>query len=843
MTGETTFVDRLFARAEAEDAAIISAGGQVVTYRDLAGRVAIRSAELDLAPRSVVLLSGTNSLEFVVTYLALLDAAHVPLLAGSHVDRLADVWHPDAVIRAEGDDLDIARPAVPARSLHPDLALLMSTSGSTGAPKLVRLSDRNLLSNALAIGEYLHLTPGDRGITSLPLHYCYGLSVLHSHLAAGAAVVLTDASVVDPCFAAAVRDGGVTNIAGVPHTYELLERAGPERIRVPTLRFLTQAGGRLGPDRVEQWLDRTRAWGADFFVMYGQTEATARMAYLPPTLARRNPGAIGVPIPGGQLEVRSEDGLPDDVGELVYRGPNVMMGYATTDADLALGATVDELRTGDLGRFRPDDGVFEIVGRRSRYVKPFGVRVDLDQVERALAGEVAVGGDDEHLVVVAPGADPVAIRRSVAEHVGLPPDRVIVDVGDPVPRTDAGKVDYDAVRRRGDALRAESTPGDRPATVAAVFADVLGWRQIEPTSTFVSLGGDSLSYVECSLRLERLLGHLPTDWHVRPVSELEAITARRRVPRLDTTVLLRAVAICAVVSTHMGLLFFPGGAHLLLAVAGFNFSRFQLPIAAGADRLRAGLRTVARAAIPVMAWVAVGIGVVGAYGIGTLLLVNNYLGRGPHDNSEWDFWFIEVFVHVVLAATLVMSIPAVRRVERRFPFGFPLAALVVGLVLRWEWADLGDSYNLRFRTHSVAWFFLLGWLVHRSSTVWQRLITSTLCVVTILGFFGRPEREWFIAVGLIVLVWFGELPFPRLAMRPFAFVAAASFWILITHFSLWPILEELAPIGIAYPLTILGGVAAWFAADRIVRLAARELRSRRRPLAQLPPLSTSTVTA
>ena len=501
-------------------------------------RVAIRWVELDLAPRSVVLLSGTNSLEFVVSYLALLDRDHVPLLAGSHVDRLADVWRPDAVIRVDGDDLDIARRTVPAHALHPDLALLMSTSGSTGAPKLVRLSDRNLLSNALAIGEYLHLTPGDRGITSLPLHYCYGLSVLHSHLAAGAAVVLTDASVVDPCFAAAVRVGGVTNMAGVPHTYELLERAGPERIRVPTLRFLTQAGGRLGPDRVEQWLDRTRAWGVDFFVMYGQTEATtARMAYLPPALARRNPGAIGVPVPGGELEVRSADGLPDDVGELVYPGPNVMMGYATTDADLALGATIDELRTGDLGR----------EGRLRR---------------RAASRRRAAG----------------------RAHARRPP-------------CNGGR----RLRRR------------------------VGVAPIDSTSTFVSLGGDSLSYVECSLRLERLLGHLPTDWHIRPVSELEAITVRRRVQRLDTTVLLRAVGICAVVSTHMGFLFFPGGAHLLLAVAGFNFSRFQLPIAAAADRLRAGLRTVARAAIQVIAWVAVGIGVVGAYSIGTLLLVNNCL--------------------------------------------------------------------------------------------------------------------------------------------------------------------------------------------------------------------------
>ena len=179
--------------------------------------------------------------------------------------------------------------------------------------------------------SYLELTPDDRGITSLPLHYCYGLSVLHSHLAVGAAVVLTDASVVDPCFTEALRAHGVTNVAGVPHTFELLERAGPERLHVPTLRFITQAGGRMAPERVEQWLDRAEQWGAKFYVMYGQTEATARMAYLPPAIARHRPSAIGRPIPGGRLELRPVEGLPDDVGELVYRGPNVMLGYATND--------------------------------------------------------------------------------------------------------------------------------------------------------------------------------------------------------------------------------------------------------------------------------------------------------------------------------------------------------------------------------------------------------------------------------------------------------------------------------------------------------------------------------
>src|SRR5690606_26812802 len=232
-------------------------------------------------------------------------------------------------------------------------------------------SHENVSSNARSIAAFLDLTPQDCGVTSLPLHYCYGLSVLHSHLVAGASISLTTASVVDPCFRDALVRHGVTNIAGVPHTFDLLDRAGPETIHVPSLRFVTQAGGKLPADSVVRWADRLSGWGAEFFVMYGQTEATARMAYLPPRLASRHPGAIGRPIDGGDFRIDPIEG--DDrgdeagVGELVYSGPNVMLGYATTAADLASGRDIDELRTGDLARFDSVDGVYEIVGRRARF--------------------------------------------------------------------------------------------------------------------------------------------------------------------------------------------------------------------------------------------------------------------------------------------------------------------------------------------------------------------------------------------------------------------------------------------------------------------------------------------
>ena len=192
----------------------------------------------------------------------------------------------------------------------------------------MRLSRDNVASNAAAIADFLALTPADRAITTLPLHYCYGLSVLHSHLVAGASVVLTGLSVVDECFWDLFARTGATSFAGVPHTFDLLATSGFEDRDLPTLRQVTQAGGRLDPDAVRRWSRCGRSRGWDLVVMYGATEATARMAYLPPDLAEDHPAAIGVAVPGGRLRLDETADERPGVGELVYSGPNVMLGYA-----------------------------------------------------------------------------------------------------------------------------------------------------------------------------------------------------------------------------------------------------------------------------------------------------------------------------------------------------------------------------------------------------------------------------------------------------------------------------------------------------------------------------------
>ena len=812
---------------------------RTLTYADLRELVARRSRDLRAATggeRGLVMLTGPPSTEWITSYLAILDLGHVPLLVGDRSDDLERTWAPMLVIEAEpGRVVDRAGPrSGPRPALHPDLGLLLSTSGSTGSPKLVRLSHANLVANAQAIASSLELSSADTGITSLPLHYCYGLSVLHSHLAVGASVAVIRASVVDPCFVAAMERHRVTSLAGVPHTFDLLEVAGPERIATPSLRLLTQAGGRLGADARTRWRDRCAAWGVDLVVMYGQTEATARMAYLPPALAAQaGARSVGVPVPGGSLEVVPVAGtgeLPaDGVGELVYRGPNVMMGYGVEPGDLALGPTCDALHTGDLGRFDEASGTYEVVGRRSRFTKPFGLRIDLDGVELQLRrhhADVAVGGDDDVLVVVVPGGDAGATEAEVLEITGLPGAAVAVVVDQPIPRTAAGKVDQIALRDlaappTAPPLGAERVPSD-------VLARVLGRSALEPGETFTSAGGDSLSYVEASVRIEQLVGSLPEDWQHRTMAELDALTPRPADRRVDTTVLLRAAGICTVVATHMHLVFFPGGAHLLLAVAGYNLSRFHLGIARTSDRVRATVRTVARVAVPTVAVALAVLLLTDRYGWTTAALVNNYLGPRGHERGYWHFWFIEAFVQISLVVAAVLAVPVVRRAERTRPYLFALGALAAAVALREvTWWGIGDPFNLRFRTHSVAFFFVLGWLIHRSTTITTKLLTSLLCVVCTVGFFGQPAREAFIISGMVLLVWARRVRLPRVAVPVAVALASASMWIFISHFHLWPVIAAEAPLLVAYPLTLLAGVGVWLAVERGPRLA-RHLAAVRR---------------
>ena len=345
--------------------------------------------------------------------------------------------------------------------LHPDLGLLVTTSGSTGSPRLVRQTLANIKTNADSIVEYLHLDANERPITTLPMHYVYGMSVINSHLAVGACILLTEDTIMQRAFWEFATQARATSLSGVPYTYEMLDRLLFYRRKLPDLCTLTQAGGKLNPDLQEKFAQFAQQTGKQFYVMYGASEATSRMGYLPPDLALTKKGAMGKAIPGGTFCLVDEHGQvlteADTIGELVYTGPNVTMGYAETRADLARG---DDwrgvLHTGDMAK-RDSDGIYYIVGRKKRFLKIFGNRVSLDAVDLLLHGrfpelECASTGRDDLLVVAVAtdAAQPTeqaeiratAIRSFLAEQTRLNPAAFRTVTLPALPRNAAGKIRY-----------------------------------------------------------------------------------------------------------------------------------------------------------------------------------------------------------------------------------------------------------------------------------------------------------------------------------------------------------------------------------------------------------------
>ncbi|QKJ18556.1 AMP-binding protein [Microbacterium hominis] len=874
------------------DAPALVVDGRALTYAELERRVRdTRDALGDV--RRLVMIAGSNTVDAIATYLAAMEGGHPVLLfadgddeaARAHRASLIERFDPDVTAGSgsRGWALEERRPGS-RHEFHPELAVLASTSGSTGSPKLVRLSVENVRSNAAAIAEYLGLTPADRAATTLPLQYCYGLSVVNSHLLAGASLMLTERSVSDEAFWRGAREHRVTSFAGVPYTFELLEATGFTGAELPSLRYVTQAGGRMDAGMVRRFAHRGAQRGFDLFVMYGQTEATARMAYLPPQLAATHAGAIGQPIPGGSFRIDAEGGA--ESGELVYEGPNVMMGYASDPADFALGPTLTELRTGDVARLRTD-GLYEIVGRMNRFVKVFGLRLDLDRVEQLLAEEgieVRAASADERLLLFAT-TDRVAARarERAAALIGLPARVIGAHVVAEFPRTSSGKRDYAALVRVAELQDAAARHPDTAATAAVtpetirdLYRALLGEPAAGVDDSFAGLCGDSLSYVEVALRLEELVGTLPRDWPTRTPHELAALaaarsaeaaapsatgggagdssTARRpraarrpltRDPRswftwtrLETPVALRAVAIFLIVATHADLLSLKGGAHLLLAVAGYNLARFALAPTGGTARLQRLGRSALQLAVPAVLWIGAVALITGQYAPTTALLVNNLVPSDGRWNEQWQFWFLEAVLWSFVGIAALFSVRRVERLERRAPFAFAAVVFAAALVARFAIAGPTAEYVERYAAPVVVWLVALGWLIARADTTLRRVLVSAAAVVTTFGFFGDPWREAIVAGGILVLVWIRAIPLPRVTIPLVTSVAAASFFVYLTHWQVYPPFEESAP-WFGTLLSFVVGMAAYrlylVSAGWLTRAASRLRRAMpSRPSAESP---------
>ena len=424
-----------------------------LNYAQLRTKCADFSTELT-TPGQLIFLKADNSIATLVAYLAALANRHPvmllkPDISQGQLDHLIKVYQPNLVI----ENLSITHLHARPIALAEELALLLSTSGSTGSAKQVALSAVNLQANAQSICDYLPIQPSDRSVTTLPFFYSYGLSVINSHLLAGACIVFTSHSFVNREFWQLFKQQEINSFAGVPHSYEILLKLHFTRMDLPSLRYFTQAGGRLSPALVGQLADYASAQYKQFFVMYGQTEATARMAYLPGDRALLKPESIGRAIPDGKLSLRDELGRDiienNSPGELVYQGQNIMLGYAQNVAELAAFNPAEKLLTGDIA-YQDEDGDFFITGRLKRFIKLFGQRINLDEVELLLLEkgfETYCCGDDSKLLVAVENTNDIkSLKNLINEHLQIHSSVIQILKVAALPLTDRGKKDYYAIQ-------------------------------------------------------------------------------------------------------------------------------------------------------------------------------------------------------------------------------------------------------------------------------------------------------------------------------------------------------------------------------------------------------------
>jgi acyl-CoA synthetase (AMP-forming)/AMP-acid ligase II/peptidoglycan/LPS O-acetylase OafA/YrhL len=773
-----------------------------VSYARLSERVECLGAELRALlpadfPRPLVLLEAMNELDSIVAYLACLRARFPVILVAkgqaAAPSTIASSYEPNLVLRREAGTFRAALASSRPAPMHAELALLLSTSGTTGAAKLVRLSRANLQANASSIAEYLGLSSSERALTALQYHYSYGMSVLHTHLLSHASLVLTSASLMEEELWSFARQQGVTSMALVPTQFELLQELSfskPERL--PTLRYITQAGGKLDPRLALEFTRRAQLEGWQLFIMYGQTEAGPRISYVPPEDAERWYHSIGRAIPGGSLRVIDATGAeitrPGEPGELVYEGPNVMLGYALSRADLDAPAGPPLLRTGDIAE-RLENGYFKITGRTSRFVKLFGLRVGLDEVENALRSEgqrVCVSGSDERLVVFqTAGAESAALRTLIAQRYHLPERVVAVVRLDALPLLPSGKVDYRELQRR--ALALPPAAGELPADLGALLRCALGQASLDPAQSFVELGGSSLTYLEVQLLLSRRLGSAPEGWERLPLGQLFSLEkgssrADARWQRVPADLLVRSLAVLAVIALHSTTWKTGGGSILLLILVGYSLARFQSePLFAGqVGKTLWGM--LSRIVGVYYVCIAVAALKLRPFDVRWFLLVANFDALEPEDLGP--YWFVSTYVQVILLAALPFLLAPVRARVKAAPFATGVLALVVAAIVIQLSPVHAIYYNVRHHHPLVALELVLGgWCTFFARTTQQKLVAMAAILLVWQQNYGPVEANIAVLMlgGSFATLWGLQASLPRPAARALLLFGSLSMFVYVAH--------------------------------------------------------------
>lgn len=491
--------------------------------------------------KRLVFIHSKSMIKIIQVYVTCIMNGDVPYIYDGPTtgfEALISIYRPNLILR--GDQLIFLHND--DHNLASDLCLLLSTSGSTGSSKFVKVSYKNVYYNTLQILDYLSIDKSDVCFLPLSLAYSYGLSVINTHLIMGSKIILVDpAKMKNPNqFVQSIISSNATYVYGVPELYNIWSVDFERLIEEKSPKVFAQAGGKLSTKLIREWVPKLKKENKKFFVMYGQTEASPRISYAEGSELITFPDSIGHGLRGSRLDIQKSD-EHSNVGELVYQGPNVAAGYALSLADLKFLKYFGRLKTSDYAQ-KLSNGSYKIVGRSNRFIKINSKRYGLDDIQEKVNQEfnveVYLAQSSDQVVCISTFAVKPVLLRKIAKRVALllhlRPNDLITFRRAAIPKNERLKVVYPKLL---EGLRlfdiemllteflelcknrfVRNTEKDVQSAFSRIFS-----RKVSQNDSFSSLQGDSIQLIDAELSLEELGIKLPNNWTELVVSELESL--------------------------------------------------------------------------------------------------------------------------------------------------------------------------------------------------------------------------------------------------------------------------------------------------------------------------------
>ena len=462
-----------------ENTAIITKDLEAIKYKELSEKINKFKLKINDSKKLTFLIC-TNDIEVIIAYLSFLEIKN-PLmlidatLSDKKINELIVAYNPEYIFLNKNSltnkikkmyscnfkvnsfyNFKLKKLFFIKKRISKDLSVLLGTSGTLGNSKYVKLTKVNIIENTKQIIKYLNLKTTDRTITTLPFNYSYGFSIINTHLSAGASIVLNNYSIFESKFWKLFNQSNITNFNGVPFTYEILSKLRFNQFFTKNLNFITQAGGRMASTNLKECLRLSIKNKVNFFTMYGQTEASPRMSYVNLTDNIDKTGSIGKALKGCKfwLEDAKKKKIlrPNTVGDLIFKGKNIFKGYAQSYKCLNTLTSIPVLKTGDIAKF-DKEGFFYITGRKKRFIKIYGIRFGLDEMEKALENEFksrfyCFGVDNKLTILIEDTKKKNYNIYKVSEFLKIKQKNIEIKINKSIPKKNNGKIDYLKLQER-----------------------------------------------------------------------------------------------------------------------------------------------------------------------------------------------------------------------------------------------------------------------------------------------------------------------------------------------------------------------------------------------------------